>query len=190
MRRGGFPTAQYRPIDPLTLSFNVAYDDAHYVDPVAGPLGTGPKAVNAGDPFPVPRWQIAATAAYDTMLFGKYDGYLQLDYQWSSGYHQPGSFGVASWNPYVLDVGAVDNVSARMGMRFDKWDLNIFSNNLFDRNEKLGNAGNGITQCIATNQACGATSNAGAPGFNNFNPFVSQLYTRPREVGIQANYRF
>jgi outer membrane receptor protein involved in Fe transport len=55
--------AQLRPVDPLTLGFNLGYDDAHYVDPVAGPRGpgVGPNAVNAGDPFPVPRWQIAAS---------------------------------------------------------------------------------------------------------------------------------
>jgi iron complex outermembrane receptor protein len=184
---------QYRVIDPLTLTFNLGYDDARYVDPVAGPLGPGhgPNAINAGDSFPVAPWQISASAVYDTMLMGKYDSYLQVDYQWSSSYTQPGSFGVASWNPYVLNVGAVDNVSARLGIRFSKWDLNIFSNNLLDRLEKLGNAGNGITQCLASNQACTATSGAGgSAAFNSYNPFVNQIYTRPREVGVQANYRF
>jgi outer membrane receptor protein involved in Fe transport len=183
---------QYRPIDPLTLSLNVGYDNAYYIDPVAGPLGPGhgPNAVNAGDPFPVAPWQISATAAYERELFNKWDSYIQFDYQWSSGYHTPGSFGVASWNPYVRDVGAVDNVSARLGVKFGTWDLNVFSNNLLDRLEKLGNAGNGITQCIATNLACTNNSNGGAPGYGNLNPFVSQLYTRPREIGLQANYRF
>jgi iron complex outermembrane receptor protein len=183
---------QYRVIDPLTLSFNLGYDDAKYIDPVAGPRGpgVGPNAVNAGDPFPVSPWQISASATYDTMVF-KYDSYLQVDYQWSSSYTTPGSFGVASWNPYVRNVGAVDNVSARLGVRFSNWDLNIFSNNLLDRLEKLGNAGNGISQCVATNLACTATSGpGGSAGFNNYSPFVNQLYTRPREVGVQANYRF
>jgi outer membrane receptor protein involved in Fe transport len=184
---------QWRPLNPLTLAANVAYNDARYVDPVAGPRGPGigPNAINAGDPFPVPPWQVSATAAYDTMMFGKYDAYLQFDYQWASSYRQPGSFGVASWNPYILNVGAVDNVSGRLGARFDGWDLNVFANNLFNTHEKLGNAGNGITQCLATNFACSATSGVnGTAAFNSFNPFVNQLYTRPREVGIQANYRF
>ena len=36
-----------------------------------------------------------------------------------------------------------------------------------------------------------ATSGAGGvAGFNSFNPFVNQIYTRPREIGVQANYRF
>jgi hypothetical protein len=87
-------------------------------------------------------------------------------------------------------VGAVDNVSARFGVRLANWDLNVFANNLLDRNEKLGNQGNGVTQCIATNFACSPTSNNGIAGFNSFNPFVTQIFTRPREVGIQANYRF
>ena len=184
---------QLRPIDPVTLSFNVGYDNAFYVDPVAGPLGVGhgPNAVNAGDAFPLAPWQISASAAYNFTSFGKYDSYIQFDYQWSSGYHQPGSFGVASWNPYILDVGAVDNVSSRLGVRFKAWDLNVYANNLLDRLEKQGNQGNGITQCVATNFACTATSGAGGvAGFNSFNPFVNQIYSRPREIGVQANYRF
>jgi outer membrane receptor protein involved in Fe transport len=183
---------QWRVIDPLVVSVNVGYDEAKYIDPVAGPKGPGigPNAVNGGDPFPVAPWQVSLSAAYDTKLFDKYDAYLQVDYQWSSAYRQPGSFGVASWNPYILNVGAVDNVSARLGTRFAKWDLNVFANNLLDSSEKIGNAGVGITQCIATNFACTATSNNGGSAFNSFNPFVNQLYTRPREMGVQANYRF
>jgi iron complex outermembrane receptor protein len=191
LSQGADLQTQFRPIDAVTLSFNVAYDDAHYVDAVAGPLGTGPKAINAGDPFPLSPWQISAAINYDTRLLDRWNTYLRVDYQWSSSYHTPGSFGVASWNPYVRDVGAVDNVSARLGVRFTDWDLNVFSNNLLDRNEKIGNAGNGITQCQATNLPCTNSSGAGgAPGYGNFSPFVSQLYTRPREVGVQANYRF
>jgi iron complex outermembrane receptor protein len=182
---------QYRPIDPLTLSFNLGYDNAYYIDPVSGPLGAGhgPNAINAGDKFAVPPWQLSASAAYDTELFGR-DTYLQLDYQWTSGYTQPGSFGVASWNPYVLDVGAVDTFNGRLGVRFTGWDLNVWANNLLNRLEKVGNAGNGISQCVATNQACTNSSLNGNAGFGAFNPFVSQLYTRPREIGLQANYRF
>jgi iron complex outermembrane receptor protein len=183
---------QYRPIDPLTLSFSVGYDDAHYVDPVSGPLGAGhgPIAINAGDPFPLAPWQISASANYQTKVFDKYDSYLRVDYQWSSSYHTPGSFGVASWNPYVRNVDAVDNVSARLGVRFANWDLNVFSNNLLNRLEKLGNAGIGISQCVATNLACTNASNNGGPAYGNFSPFVNQIYTRPREIGVQANYRF
>ena len=97
---------------------------------------------------------------------------------------------MASWNPYVRQVDAVDNVSARLGVRFANWDLNVFSNNLLNRLEKLGNAGIGISQCVATNLACTNSSNNGNPAYGNFNPFVNQIYTRPREVGVQANYRF
>ena len=192
LSQGADLQAQYRVIDPLTVTFNVGYDDAHYVDAVAGPLGPGigPKAINAGDHFPLAPWQVSASANYNAVLFDKWNTYLQVDYQWSSAYRQPGSFGVASWNPYILNVGAVDNVSARLGVRFKTWDLNVFSNNLLDVNEKIGNAGVGISQCNAAILACTATSNNGAPSYNNFNPFVSQNYTRPREVGVQANYHF
>jgi outer membrane receptor protein involved in Fe transport len=175
---------QYRPIQPLTVSLNVGYDNAYYVDPVAGPRGPGigPPAVNAGDHFPVPKWQVSASINYVAQITSTLDSYLQLDYQWQSGYVQPGSFGVAAYSPFTLRVAGTDVVNARLGFRFDKVDLNVFANNLLDGNDKIGNAGIGKTQCNALDRSCTA--------YNNFNPFVNQLYQRPREIGVQANYRF
>ncbi|HEY4030074.1 MAG TPA: TonB-dependent receptor [Caulobacteraceae bacterium] len=174
---------QYRPIQSLTFDVAAGYDDARYIDPVAGPRGPGigPPAVNAGDPFPVPPWQLSLSGTWDK-TFGAYNPYLRVDYQWQSGYTQPGSFGVASYSRYVLHVGANDVVNTRLGIRYRAWDFNVFANNLLDWSEKVGNAGIGVTQCSARDPSCAL--------FGNFNPFVNQLYQRPREIGMQVNYRF
>ena len=43
----------------------------------------------------------------------------------------------------------------------------------------------------AASLACTNSSSAtGGPGYSNFKPIMSQIYTRPREMGIQANYEF
>ncbi len=174
---------QFRPFRELTLEAAAGYDNAYYVDPVAGPKGPGigPPAVNAGDHFPVPPWQLSLGGTYATTL-GRYSSYLRLDYQWQSGYTQPGSFGVASYSRYLLNVGGNDVLNARFGVGRGPWDLNVYANNIWDGQEKVGNAGIGITQCNAKDRSCAI--------FGNFNPFVSQLYQRPREVGVQMNYRF
>ena len=82
------------------------------------------------------------------------------------------------------------NVASGASFQQSVRDLNVFSNNLLNSYEKIGNAGIGVSQCNAAILACTTTSNNGAPSYGNFNPFVNQNYTRPREVGVQANYRF
>jgi outer membrane receptor protein involved in Fe transport len=185
--------AQFRPVSPLTLTLNLGYTDAKYVDPVAGPrglvAGVAP-SINAGDPFPIPKWQVSLSAVYNRNLFG-FDTYLRGDYQWQSAYDGPGSFGVATYNPFQRHVPSRDVLNARFGVRLNNWDVNLFANNLLDSRAKLAaptnvGAGVGITGCPLPS----AGGTAACAGFSNFNPFVNQPYQRPREVGVQANYRF
>ena len=71
----------------------------------------------------------------------------------------------------------------RAGRTYRDIDVSVFARNLTDSHQAQGNAGNGVAGC----QITGGT---GCTVFNNFNPFVAQAYQRPREVGVQANYRF
>jgi outer membrane receptor protein involved in Fe transport len=186
--------AQFRPINPLTLTLNVGYDDAWYIDPVRGPQGGGTSTAlptqNAGDPIGVPPWQISGSAEYAFTL-GKFDAYVRADDQWQGAYANGPSFGVSQYNPYTRYVGAQNILNARAGLRLDSWDVNLFALNLLDSRQKVGNAGNGIGACSAPNLATG--SQGGGPGcatHATWTPFVQQVYQRPRVVGIQANYRF
>jgi outer membrane receptor protein involved in Fe transport len=183
--RGFDLQAQYRPISPLNLGFNLSYTDAKYIDPVAGPkglvAGVAP-SINAGDHFAVPQWQFSASAQYDFTVYER-NLYLRGDYQYQGGYTNPGSFGVAVYNPYTLNVPSWDVFSLRGGITFANWDLNVYSNNLFNKWQKLGNAGAGISGCQpASGPSCSS--------FTVYSPFVTQNYVRPREIGVQANYRF
>jgi hypothetical protein len=54
-----------------------------------------------------------------------------------------------------------------------------------DTREKIGNAGIGQTGCSTT-----APNNQGCTTYSLFNPFVNQVYQKPRTIGVQANYRF
>jgi outer membrane receptor protein involved in Fe transport len=179
----------FRPIPPLNLGFNVSYTDAKYIDSVAGPRGPVagvPPSINAGDHFPVPLWQLSANAQYDFTLFQQ-NLFIRGDYQFQGGYTNPGSYGVSVYNPYTRYVKGWDVLSLRGGINFKNWDMNLYANNVLNEWEPLGNAGNGTSGCA------GPTSAAGNPActtFTVYSPFVGQAYVRPREIGIQANYRF
>jgi outer membrane receptor protein involved in Fe transport len=185
---------QYRPVDPLTLTLNLGYDDAHYVDPVRGPTPTTTQvgapplpAQNAGAPLGVPPWQISGSAEY-TFTLGKWDGYVRADDQWQSTYVNGPSYGVSQYNPYTRYVPSQNTLNARAGVRLESWDLNVFALNLLDSRDKLGNAGNGIGACASPSAA--APGGPGCAVYSTWTPFVQQIYQRPRVVGIQANYRF
>src|SRR6185437_12892623 len=181
--------SQYRPIAPLTLGFQLSYTDAKYLDPVAGPKGLVPgvlPSVNVGDHFAVPALQFAGSAQYDFTVMNK-DFYVRADYQFQGGYTNPGSYGVAVYNPFTRYVGSWDTFNLRAGINFRTWDLNLYSNNVFNKFEALGNTGNGRNGCAASPSPFASPA---CTSFSVYSPFVTQPYQRPREIGVQANYRF
>jgi iron complex outermembrane receptor protein len=187
--RGFDMQAQYRPVSPLNLGLNLSYTDARYIDPVAGPKGLVPgvpPSINAGDHFAIPKWQISTSAQYDFTLV-KQNVYIRGDYQYQGGYQTPGTYGVAVYNPFTLNVPSWDTLALRGGVTFSNWDLNLYANNVLDSFQKLGNAGNGITGCA---QPAAVGGSPACTSYSTYNPFVTQNYQRPREIGVQANYRF
>jgi outer membrane receptor protein involved in Fe transport len=179
---------QFKPIQPLTLTLNAAYTNARYIDQVAGPKpGAGvPISINAGDGFSIPPWQVSFSAQYNTALTATIDGYLRLDYQWQSDYKNGFSYGTSSFNPFTYHADSQDLLNARLGVRFDNIDLNIFANNLLNSRDELGKAGIGRTAC--SNAV--ATRTPQCTTYTTYNPFVAKTYQRPRVLGVQANYRF
>ena len=170
---------QYRPIAPLTLSLNAAYTNSRYLENVTAPAPSTGRLFNAGDKLAVPPIQISASAQYSWDIFG-HDAYARLDYQYQSSYHRIGSAGTSAFTPFQFTVSPRDVFNARIGVNFDRLEVNVFSNNLLDGKDTIENAGNGKTTC--NNVACSS--------YVGFNPFVNQAYQRPREIGVQANYRF
>jgi outer membrane receptor protein involved in Fe transport len=177
--------AQYRPIQPLTLTVAAGYTDAKYLAPVTGPTpltGSPAIAINKGDGFGIPKWQVNFTAQYDFEVMS-HNLYVRGDYQYQGPYLQGVSFGAANFNPFTRQVKAQDLFNLRAGVAFDRFDVNVFANNVTNSRDKIGNAGNGIG-------ACTAAGGASCTAYGTFQPFVAQQFQRPRSIGVQANYRF
>jgi outer membrane receptor protein involved in Fe transport len=176
---------QFRPISPLTLTFNAAYTNSRYLEAVTAPKPATGKLYNAGDNLAVPKWQISASAQYDTEIYN-HGVYARIDYQYQSKFNATGTAGTSAYNPFTAVAPARDLFNARAGVRVrDDFEVNVFALNLFDSKDQAGNgatanAGNGRSTC--NNVACSS--------YVGFTPFVQQAYWRPREIGIQANYRF
>jgi outer membrane receptor protein involved in Fe transport len=143
-------------------------------------------SINAGDHFAVPVLQFTLGGQYDFNVLNQ-DLYVRADYQFQGGYANPGSYGVAVYNPFTRYVGSWDTLNLRGGVNFRSWDLNLYANNVFNKFQRLGNAGNGMSGCAA---APSVYASPACTSFSVYSPFVSQSYQRPREIGIQANYRF
>jgi len=93
----------------------------------------------------------------------------------------------AVYNPFTRYVGSWDTFNLRAGINFRTWDLNLYSNNVFNKFEALGNTGNGRNGCAASPSPFASPA---CTSFSVYSPFVTQPYQRPREIGVQANYRF
>ena len=184
--KGAEIQAQYRPVRALTLTANVGYNDAKYTAAVVGPKpisGAAPSIFfNKGDNLGVPGWQASLAAQYDFEVFDN-RSFVRFDYNFTGHQTNGPSFGTGNFNPFTHNVNATSVVNFRAGMTYRDIDVSVFARNLTDSHQAQGNAGNGVAGC----QITGGT---GCTVFNNFNPFVAQAYQRPREVGVQANYRF
>jgi iron complex outermembrane receptor protein len=174
-----------RPIRPLTVTFNAAYTNSRYLEAVTAPKPATGKLFNPGDSLAVPKWQISASAQWDTTIFNHL-AYARLDYQYQSKFNAIVTAGTSAYSPFTAIAPARDLFNARAGIHVrDGVEINIFALNLFDSKDQAGNgntANAGIGKTTCNNVAC--TSYVG------FTPFVQQAYWRPREIGIQANYRF
>ncbi|MBK7117491.1 MAG: TonB-dependent receptor [Proteobacteria bacterium] len=177
----------YRPIDPMTLSVSLSTVDAKYREAVLGPVPTVSgvtQAVtfNKGDPLGVPDLQANAGMRFDFSAFD-HRAYARLGHSTRAGSLQ-GRVLYRNYNPFTRDVGSTDQVNARLGINIDRWDLSLYSVNLLNSRDKIGNSGIGRGGCNA------ATGGTGCTVYSLFNPFVNQAYQKPRTIGVQANYRF
>lgn len=176
---------EFRPTRDLRLSASLAYTDAKYTEAVLGPqplVGNAAVIFHEDDPLGVPKWQANIGARYDFFLFGS-DAYVRADYQYQGEYEQSSGYGTGNYNPHSNVVEATDMLNLRFGMHVKDVEVSVFANNALNSRDKVGNAGIGQT-------ACSTTGPADCSVYNQFNPFVSQAYQRPRSVGIQVGYRF
>ena len=177
---------QAKPMRNLTIYGTAGYTDAKYITPVSLPTplnGAAPTLiVRKGDPLPVTPWQVSLGARYDFPLTALLRAYVRGDYTYAAGFLRgtpPGVTGYAADTAYA-DASSI--VNFRAGVVVNGWDVNVFANNAFNSKD-IQSRGSGRTGCaVATGAACTT--------FTGYDPFLTVSEGRPREVGVQANYRF
>jgi outer membrane receptor protein involved in Fe transport len=195
---GGELAVEFVPIDPLHLYLNASYVDAHYVDPVTGPVGQGGTAVpsfNAGDKFNVPPFTMSTGAQYDFMVGDRIESYLRLDGTYQKRYIAGATFGASGFpaNFFMRNNPSRTLLNLRAGVKLNKaLDVNLFVQNLLAE-DKLIN-GSGVTNSFGDGRLCtppaGQAATANCSNYGSYNPFVEQTYETPRRYGIQLNYSF
>jgi outer membrane receptor protein involved in Fe transport len=191
--QGGELSMQFRPADLVQLYLNASYTDAHYVDPVTGPVGANATVApvpsfNAGDKFDVPPFAAAAGVQFDFNL-ADLRNYVRLDGTYQSAYTAGATFGASGYpaNFFLRHNPSRALLNLRAGTTFDNGlDVNLFVQNLLNEDK--------ITTGFGDGRLCtppgGQAQTAGCTNYGNYNPFVEQTREIPRRYGVQMNYRF
>lgn len=167
----------------LSVNFAVGYTDAKYTEAALGPPRPGGLApavlVNKGDELPVSPWTASVGFQYDRTLGGRFNGYLRGDYQYASSYHRTVGPGATGYTPdsYIAESTHIANL--RLGVAWDRYDVSLFVNNLFDSHDKILRS-TGRSSCSNLDCSAYATLNY----LDVFNTF------RPRSFGLTATYRY
>jgi outer membrane receptor protein involved in Fe transport len=180
--RGMDLEAQFRVFTGFTVSLAGSYNKTEYTQDALGPTPTNPaiapqRFATAGQSLGQQPYRINLQAQYNFKLLGNYDAYVRGDYTYTPQYVRtiPGQSG------YSPDSSTTENteiVNVRAGMTYQKLDVNVFINNLFESQD--GTIGGGRSGC--STPAC--------TSFTQFNPTPSINTFKPREFGIQATYRY
>jgi iron complex outermembrane recepter protein len=119
----------------LTLGGSLGYSDAHYTTATMGAGGALIRA--AGDPLPIPPWQLALSGEYQFPIMGK-QGYVRTDYQFASHDGTPLNLAEAGIDPTLPRTPAQNNLDFRAGVRFTGLDLSAFVTNALNQHPRLG----------------------------------------------------
>ncbi len=181
--QGGDLEAQFRVFDGFTVSIAGNYNETTYTEDALGPKPlTGQQVVfaRAGESLGRQPWRVNLQAQYNWLAMGQYDAFVRADWTHTPSY-DTAFFGQASYTPDNARELKTDLVNFRTGVTVANTDISLFVNNVF--NSKDGTPAGGRTGCVAaTGAAC--------TDFSSYNPAFTMTTFRPREIGVQANYRF
>jgi outer membrane receptor protein involved in Fe transport len=167
-RSEGFDVqAQTRLFDHLTLNGSVAYTDAIYTQTYSFPAAGGPVVVvNKGDQLGAPRWQLNVGGQFDWRLLDRWDTFVRADYQYSSQFQRGVGPGAQGYDAQTVVGAPTHYLTARAGVTFKAWELAAFVDNLTNSQDRLYEL---------------QTANS---------PLVSSSTFRPRQVGVEAVFRY
>ncbi len=191
---GGELSVEFVPVDSVRTYLNASYVDAHYVDPVTGPVGQNVivapvPSFNAGDKFNVAPFTMSLGAQYDFSLSERIDSYLRLDGTFQNNYIAGPTFGSSGFaaNYFARNNPSRTLVNLRAGMKLNKsLDVNLFVQNLLGEDKLI----NGFSDGRGCTPPAGQAASATCANYGSYNPFVEQTYETPRRYGLQLNYSF
>ena len=177
--------AQARPIRNLTLNGSFGYGISKYTSTTIGVVGrTGTNLVVAfnGQKQPLAPYTISLGGRYDLDINAQTRGYVRADWRYSAAYDNT-VFGIGQFSPDVNRVPAIPNTNVRVGVEYKAFDVNLFVNNLFDRDQGPMTGGRGGCASAAAGGTAACTTYA------TYTPFYQLNTGYPREIGVQIAYR-
>lgn len=186
-RSQGFDlTAEGRIFGGLSATLSVGYNDAKYTSDATGPAplsGAAPALiVRSGDTLSVPPWMASLGAQYDFRVGNNLNAFVRWDGQYASNYYRGLGPGINSYSPDNYRAPETFYASARAGINYGNLGLNLFVKNLFNSDDELGRS--------ATRTGCSAATGAACTTYTRYAPITIVNTFRPREIGIQASYRY
>jgi iron complex outermembrane receptor protein len=163
----GFDTQGQARVGPFTFDASVSYTDAHYSKAFAITGAAGPIViVNKGDNLGAPNWQANVGAQYNLTIADKLRSYVRVDYQYTGKFMRTPGFGASGYDAAIVNGAPTRFMTARAGVSMDGWDVNLYGNNILNSKDMTFAA---------------HSSNS---------PLITGATFRPREIGLQATYRY
>ena len=163
---------QGRVTDAISLGGTFAYTDTQFTKTVQLAPTVQP-IVSDGDHFAGSPWTVVLFGQVDFPVSGK-DAYVRADYQYSAqqtdqvAAQNPANGGNALWFP---SVPVQSFTSLRAGVKWDRLDVSLFAQNLFDTHPRL-------------------SANQDIPSPSGGTPLFYVMSWRPRTIGLTATYRY
>ena len=158
----------YQITDNLLLNVAIGYTEAKFTKTAYDPA-TGGILARASDALDVTPWTGTIGLQYN-FLIGDDSAFVRADYEFTSHRHRP----ISAEDPQTeyFDGGlhpdpATSLVSLRTGITLDKWEFNLFMDNVFDAHPQLNLAHQ-----------------------DEFTLLYTAETFRPRTTGITATYRY
>ncbi|MCC6826830.1 MAG: TonB-dependent receptor [Novosphingobium sp.] len=152
------------PVKGLTIGGSVGYNDTTYDSDVVG--GNGLILRSEGARIGGPKWTGTAFGQVEAPLGDTVDGYFRGDFSFASsgGFIRSTDFG---YDPGLHAAPSYKFVSLRAGVRYDKFDVSLFVDNLT----------NSTVQLSRSHDAVGAPL------------YYAESY-RPRTIGMTGTFRY
>jgi len=124
----------------LDLEATAGYTDAEYSTDAVQQLNGGPLVLaRKGDSLDVAPWTLTVGAQYNFTLFD-HDAFVRADDEFNAKRTRPipaEDFNTAFYDAGLRPDPATNELSARAGLNFDKWDLALYAENLLDAHPQL-----------------------------------------------------